>query len=201
MEMKTYNKKIIFIIAALVSVTAGISFYLFNARSCNGVIAYDAQRDKPAVKQLFQQNLSWLVNGPSYQSYDVDFMLDNHASAFDPINKRNLIFNVYCDHGRTVGFEAHFIKSFLKGYILFMVVDQAERGKGYGVQLLKAAIEQIAKAGCSIVELVTSIDNIPAQKLYEKVGFSEVRRDEHVVYYEYRIIYGNNNPKKIVKIS
>lgn len=190
MEMTIHkNKKNWWLIlAAFIAVIVGISHVWFKQRSCDGVVAYDAQRDKAAVKELFKHNLSWLVNGPNYQSYDVDFMLDNHASAFDPVNKRNLIFNVYCSEGRTVGFEAHFIKSFFKGYILFMVVDQAERGKGYAAQLLKAAIEQIAKAGCSIVELVTSLDNLPAQKLYEKVGFVETHRDEHVVFYEYRII-------------
>jgi ribosomal protein S18 acetylase RimI-like enzyme len=191
MEMIINNKKISSIIAALViSVMAGVGSYVFwfKADRCNGVVAYQAHRDKAVVKKIFKDNLHWVVNGPNYQNYDVDFMLDNHASAFDPINKRNLIFNVYCAQGRTVGFEAHFIKSFLKGYILFMVVDQAERGKGYAIALLKNAIEQIAKAGCSIVELVTGVDNIPAQKLYEKVGFVETSRDNDVIHYEYRII-------------
>lgn len=185
MEMKHRKTFGLLFICVLI---AGIGFwYWYKQSACDGVVAYDALRDRAQVIALFQQNLKWLVQGPQYQSYDIEFMLDNRASAFDPINKRNLIFNCYCLQGKIIGFIAHFIKSFYRGYILFIVVDQAYRGKGYAEQLLRHAIGQIAAQGCQVVELVTSIDNESAQRLYHKVGFVETSRDNDVIHFEYRI--------------
>jgi ribosomal protein S18 acetylase RimI-like enzyme len=51
-----------------------------------------------------------------------------------------------------------------------MVVDPARRGRGYGRELLRSAIEHAQKAGCRRITLLTDEDNAAARTFYEGFG-------------------------------
>lgn len=53
-----------------------------------------------------------------------------------------------------------------------MVVAPASRGSGVGSQLLQQAIELARRNGCRRVTLLTDRINEPAQRFYQKMGFT-----------------------------
>ncbi len=53
-----------------------------------------------------------------------------------------------------------------------LFVDAAARGRGVGAALLKRAAEFGASTGAVRLELQTEVDNTPAQRLYEKSGWT-----------------------------
>ena len=58
------------------------------------------------------------------------------------------------------------------------VIPEARR-RGVGTRLLKSAVETARAAGAVRVELATAITNVPAQRLYESLGW---QRDEFYLY-------------------
>ena len=43
-------------------------------------------------------------------------------------------------------------------------------GKGYGTQMVRFAMEEARRRGCTVIRLDTYVGNLPAQKLYAKLG-------------------------------
>ena len=62
-----------------------------------------------------------------------------------------------------------------------LFVHPSHRRKGVGKALLKRAAEWGRETGASAMMLETGIDNLPAQALYEKLGWT--RNDDYYVYY------------------
>lgn len=60
-----------------------------------------------------------------------------------------------------------------QAYVRHVVVEQAFRGRGLGATLLKLLSRELVEAGCMRWCLNVSTDNLPARRLYEKLGFSE----------------------------
>lgn len=58
--------------------------------------------------------------------------------------------------------------------IVQLAVAPNYRGKGIGKELLKGLIDFSQKHACKKIELELREDNIPAKKLYEKLGFKIV---------------------------
>jgi GNAT superfamily N-acetyltransferase len=58
-------------------------------------------------------------------------------------------------------------------YIYAMVVDEKYRGKGYGTDLLKAAIDKSKEQGMKRVELDSGFPREKAHHFYEKFGFEK----------------------------
>lgn len=53
-----------------------------------------------------------------------------------------------------------------------LYVRESVRGKGFGEELMKRAIDFAAETSTKGIRLETAPDNIGAQKLYEKLGFT-----------------------------
>ncbi len=51
-------------------------------------------------------------------------------------------------------------------------VEPNHRGKGYGTQLMQSLMEELRRRDVKKVYLVVANDNIRAQNLYHKMGFS-----------------------------
>lgn len=66
------------------------------------------------------------------------------------------------------GWEEPFIKD--------LVVAGAWRKRGLGSALLTSALEGYRAAGAASVDLKTDVDNVTAQSLYRRLGFSIVER-------------------------
>ena len=56
-------------------------------------------------------------------------------------------------------------------------VDKTHRRRGIGTQIIEHAIELARKRGVDSIELNVNSDNIPAKKLYEKMGFKKTNKD------------------------
>ena len=86
-----------------------------------------------------------------------------------------------------VGFTAYYMKEPGFGFLLFLAVNPEFRGKekGYAEKLLKYALGKLKEVGAHYVQLCTRIDNERAQRLYRRVGFYEISKDDGFVYFQY----------------
>ena len=64
-------------------------------------------------------------------------------------------------------------------WVCQVVVDTAERGKGYGRAIMRAAEEELASRGVARMGLNVFTDNTVALGLYESLGF-EVRAQQMI---------------------
>ena len=63
--------------------------------------------------------------------------------------------------------------------IMAIGVEPAWRQRGIGVMLLREVEREAKRADINILFLHTAEDNLPAHKLFIKMGFSPLRRKEH----------------------
>lgn len=59
----------------------------------------------------------------------------------------------------------------LRGYIAMLAVSSAYRGHGVATALVKRAIDAMALRDADEIVLETEESNIPAMRLYERLGF------------------------------
>lgn len=100
------------------------------------------------------------------------------------LNGESVIFIAY-EGGEAVGFTQLYPSfssvNMKRSWILNdLYVKKEYRGKGAGEKLIYKAIEMARDTGAKGVLLETASDNIPAQGLYEKIGF---KRETHYFYY------------------
>jgi ribosomal protein S18 acetylase RimI-like enzyme len=174
--MMTFTKKNYAIGSFITAIIGAFAvWYYVSHRPCEGVQPYDAARDREFVIKLFKDNWDWLI---ASENYLVEFMLDNKASSQDPASAGNLQLFTLCSDGKPVGFTAFYRKNFYKAQILFLVVPESERRKGYAEKMLKFDLEELKRQGFSLAQILTRLDNIRAQNLYKKLGFTEYWRDD-----------------------
>lgn len=58
-------------------------------------------------------------------------------------------------------------------------VDPAWQGRGIGTRLVASVVEALEKAGVDIMQVSTYEHDVPARRVYEKVGFTEIARTVH----------------------
>ncbi|MFF2857057.1 MULTISPECIES: GNAT family N-acetyltransferase [unclassified Peribacillus] len=100
-------------------------------------------------------------------------------------NGESVIFMSY-DEGNPIGFVQLYPSfssvSMMRSWVLNdLFVKESARKKGFGEELLNAAITFAREAGAKGVSLETGKDNVNAQRLYEKTGF--VRETNHFYYF------------------
>jgi len=70
------------------------------------------------------------------------------------------------------------------GFMKFIIIDEARRGKGYGKEMLNLALQYAFQiTGAAAVQLNVFNENISAKRCYEKVGFIEECVEENVFAY------------------
>ena len=62
-----------------------------------------------------------------------------------------------------------------------LYVSESVRGKGFGEKLIKKAITFAGETGAKGVLLETNIENVTAQRLYEKIGF--IKETNHFYFF------------------
>lgn len=100
------------------------------------------------------------------------------------MNEESVVFIAF-DENNPIGFVQLYPSfsslSMKKSWVLNdLYVKKTARKKGFGEQLLKEAIHFAEETGAKGILLETNQENIPAQSLYEKIGFE---REENYFYY------------------
>lgn len=118
---------------------------------------------------------------------DVVRLIRNSVDAGSPIteeyvheyieNPKSKILLVEKD-GRVVGLLSYSIRPDLWHaticcFIEEIVVEESERGKGIGTQLIQSVMEEMKKSGCAEIVLIVDKENIAAQRLYIRLGIDE----------------------------
>ena len=72
-----------------------------------------------------------------------------------------------------VGHDGH------RGWVYYVAIDPAHRGKGYGREIMNAAEEWLRQRGIEKLMLLVRSDNTKVQAFYEQLGYDE---QERVIY-------------------
>lgn len=90
------------------------------------------------------------------------------------------------DNGQAVGFFCYSINTNDNiGFLKFVIVDNTKRGKGYGKEMLRLALQYAFQiTGAEAVQLNVFHENAAAKHCYEKVGFVERKIDKDVFPYK-----------------
>lgn len=70
-----------------------------------------------------------------------------------------------------------------KGWIGNMAVDRLSRRQGYGKQILTFALNELKNRGCSKAGLRVHVNNKPACKLYDSLGFKKTARFKRLLWW------------------
>ncbi len=142
---------------------------------------YERQRDKQALLDIFTKNYYWLVENPQFSA---DFYLEHQAPKMSPeyIGKETI--KVLVVANKVVGFIGYYKKKFYEGFIHFLAIDEAYRGKHYGEKLMRHAINDLFYQGADLIRVETRTNNIPAITLYKRLGFEETKQEDGFVFFE-----------------
>ncbi len=176
------------LLVAMIGISAIVAYQYWPYQKHEGYYVYefnDDERDIRDIEKTFQDDFYWLT---TRDSYDVRAMLTRRTSEYsDPAVNNNMSIYIMRDRltDAFIGFVTFFRLSFYKGQILFVSVNKAFQGKGYGQKLTEFALDQMKKMGMLKATLFTRLDNTKARKLYERVGFKESSRAGNVgLYYD-----------------
>lgn len=129
-----------------------------------------AYPEKPQLKKIGKKNV--------WEALQLQILPEQHS--FVPDAKSCIASTLAChqpvyvlkDHGLPIGLAALTIDRKKKEYhVSYLLVDYRFQGRGYGRILLIKAIEILKAAGAKKLEIGVNRFNIPAQRLYESVGF------------------------------
>ncbi len=89
-------------------------------------------------------------------------------------------------NGKIIGFFCYSINvDDNTGFFKFVIVDHNLRGKGYGKEMLKLALQYAFEiTGVKLVQLNVFDENVMAKHCYEKVGFIEESITQNVFRYK-----------------
>ena len=88
----------------------------------------------------------------------------------------SFVFFLLDDEGRYVGIcHGDYFETFcmcgLTCYVSSLIVDEHERGKGYGTMMLDYAVELARQRGCRAMTLDSGLPRTAAHRFYERYGF------------------------------
>lgn len=165
----------------LLALGVGSAWYFWPQ---TGVYPYQAARDRQAILNIFDQDWYWLVAGDR-NSFSPERMLDTKSPNKNPEYQGVEQVKVYLVAGQPVGFVAFYKKKFYEGFLHLLGLSSAARGKGYATQLMHTAVrEMFADPAIMYIKLITRVNNVPAIKVYERVGFKRTDEiDDGFVYF------------------
>lgn len=166
-------KRTIKILVMLGGLVAG-SYYGYQAlqnysTQKSDIRSYGTPEDEAFIKSEFKENFYIFTPVPNF---DIDFVLKTKSpNNREPQYFGKMTIKMLYHQGRPVGFVTYYMETTYQGRILFLGIDKNERGKRYGEKLLKYAFAQLKKEGAKTVKIFTRTENLPAQKLYTRLGF------------------------------
>jgi ribosomal-protein-alanine N-acetyltransferase len=101
--------------------------------------------------------------------------------------KSRKIFYVIKNQSKVIGYCIYYLKpafssrGFEKKAVIYSIaVDSKFRNRGFGRKLLEESIREMKQNKALSIALYVNVNNIPAIKLYEKVGFLIVQKVENM---------------------
>ena len=149
----------------------------FEMKTCS------TDAEKNFIRQQFKDNWINLITSPDY---DVEYFLNERGIyPFQPEYKGKMQIKVLYKDGNMVGFCAYYMKAPIEGTILFINVDKDNRGKRYGEELARYAMQDLHRLGAQYVHFSTGITNFSAQKLYDRLGYQRIASDKKHLGYRF----------------
>lgn len=180
----TKFKKITGAVSALILALC-IGYY--GATHWYGVTPYYSA-DKEAVMKILQDDWYWLVAEGSFDFVPEYTLTHRAASNTHPDNSLQIF--VYRVHNKPVGFVTYYKEQGCRGLIQFLAVAKEYRGHGYAQKLLNYAVHHAMQHGICMFNLVTRTTNIPAQKLYQRLGFEKIWEEDGFVAFQKSLLPG-----------
>ena len=172
--------KIIAAVLTIVGLFLGLLMYYTTPRYA----ALAPQHHEFLLKQ-FTADQHWLTYSPSITPKSLLYNITTPAHS----NKygQDVHTNVLMDNGQQAAFVSYYMEKFNTGRVLFLSVDPAFRGKGYGAELFKFAMGELEKMGAKRLRTTTRTANTWARRIYDRLGFKLVEDDGTFVQYEKRV--------------
>lgn len=143
------------------------------------IVDFVYERDIHGVQNIIDENWYWLFpeTKESYPLGYVNYVFKYRAPQANPLYCNRLIIKVLRIEGNVAGFVGYYMEAKKTGRLLLLAVKKDYRGKQYGEKLARYAQQELLKLGASQVTLLTRADNLPAQRIYRKLGFYEILND------------------------
>jgi GNAT superfamily N-acetyltransferase len=138
------------------------------------VIREATEEDLPTILDLYEQ----LSAGSSRGGQPKSPLNDRHRSTLARLQSNPDFHLLVAEHGNCmVGTAALYLLPDIDtggtvwGVIEHVVVEQAERGKGYGEALMREAMRIAQNAGCYKLSLSSGRQRADSHRFYERLGF------------------------------
>jgi mycothiol synthase len=141
--------------------------------------AVDVRSFRPGDEaEVLRVNAAAFAHHPEQGSMDADELAERMAEPwFDPAGLL-----VAAAGDRLLGFHWTKRHSATLGEVYVVGIDPASQGLGLGKVLVEAGLRHLRDGGADDVLLYVESDNVPAVRLYERLGFTHTRADTHVMY-------------------
>ena len=97
----------------------------------------------------------------------------SESALLEELSNESAVFLCAVEENEVLGYVGfHFVLD--EGYIALVAVHPNHRKKGIGRALVKKAIEKAKELGLSFLSLEVRVSNIPAQNLYQSLGFENL---------------------------
>ncbi len=128
--------------------------------------------------EVLRVHAAAFAHHPEQGSMDADELAERMAEPwFDPAG---LLVAASGDH--VLGFHWTKRHSTTLGEVYVVGIDPASQGLGLGKVLVDAGLRHLRDGGAEDVLLYVESDNVPAVRLYERLGFTHAPADTHVMY-------------------
>lgn len=179
-NIKLFISKMAIVIAIMASL--GSSYYFFHKVEQKQELdlrEFDKARDAQFIRDAVARDKYWLVENPDF---DFEFMMDTKSpNQYHPEYIGKLKIKVLFVDGKHAGFTTYYKTKFYEGKIQFIYVHPDYRNKGYAGKMVKYDMQKLFADGAHIIKMNTRVDNVPAIKSYERVGFKESGRDQKFI--------------------
>ena len=175
-------KKLLLVSVIALSIGGGAAYYFTQERG--PIYHFNEQRDTAELVELMKKNAYWLSDNPNFNP---EFHLKYRTPDTRPSSAGTLSIRVLRQEDKLVGFIAYHMRSAALGFVLFIAIKPEFRGKRYGQQLMRYAVDDLTRKGAVKIRLVTRPANKPGHALYKRFGFKLMREDDTFSYFEYDI--------------
>ena len=178
--MNTIQKIVLSV--SLILTASCLLIYHYSSTPKDGIYDFSPTRDTKDMMDIFNKNRYWLL---ASDDSSPAFMLKYRTWDANPAHFGKMRIKVLRENDKVVGFTTYHMETPERGRLLFLVVDESARGKGYGTMLAKLAMKELFTIGAEYVVLWTRVSNIRAQRIYRELGFKEKREENEYLYFEY----------------